>query len=77
MFLIAEITDKNNAARIRRELKKQGFGYVDSRREWVRNCMTLRGVRLDLPKARSIEGAKIMRRTVEEMHRIIDAHVAA
>lgn len=77
MFLIAEITDKTNAPRIRRELKKQGFGYVDSRREWSKNCMTLRGVRIDLPKARAIEGAKIMRRTVEEMHRIIDAHVAA
>lgn len=77
MFLIAEITDKTNAPRIRRELKKLGFGYVDARREWVKNCMTLRGVRLDLPKARAIEGAKITRRTTEEMHRIINAHVAA
>lgn len=77
MFLIAEITDKDNAPRIRRELKKLGFGYNDTRREWVKNCMTLRGVRLDLPKARAIEGVKITRRTVEEMHRIINADVAA
>lgn len=77
MFLIAEITDKNNAAKIRRELKKHGFSYNDTRREWSKNCMTLRGVRLDLPKARAIEGAKITRRTTEEMHRIINAHAAA
>lgn len=77
MFLIAEITDKNNAAKVRRELKKLGFSYNDTRREWVKNTMTLRGVRLDLPKARAIEGAKITRRTTEEMHRIINAHVAA
>lgn len=77
MFLIAEITDKANAPRIRRELKKLGFSYNDTRREWVKNCMTLRGARIDLPKARAIEGAKITRRTVEEMHRIINAHVAA
>lgn len=77
MFLIAEITDKTNAAKVRRELKKLRFSYNDTRREWVKNCMTLRGVRLDLPKARAIEGAKITRRTTEEMHRIINAHVAA
>lgn len=36
MFLIAEITDKNNAAKVRRELKKLGFSYNDTRREWVK-----------------------------------------
>ena len=77
MFLIAEITDKNNAARIRRELKKHGFSYNENRREWSKNCMTLRGVRFALPAARAIDGVNITKRTVEEMHSIINAHVSA
>lgn len=75
MFLIATITDKAQAPRIRRELKAQGFGYVRARGEWVKNCMTLRGTRLDLPRARSIDGADIQLRTVEEMHAIINTYV--
>ena len=76
MFLIATITDKTNAPRIRRQLKAQGFGYNRTRGEWVKNCMTLRGVRLDLPKARSIDGVTIELRSGEEMHAIINAAIA-
>ena len=76
MFLIATITNKTQAPRIRRQLKAQGFGYNRARREWVKNCMTLRGTRLDLPRARAIEGATIEMRTGEEMHAIINATIA-
>lgn len=76
MFLIATITSKAQAPRIRRQLKAQGFGYVRARGEWVKNCMTLRGARIDLPKARTIDGATIKMRTGEEMHAIINAAVA-
>lgn len=75
MFLIATITDKAQAPRVRRQLKAQGFGYNRTRGEWVKNCMTLRGTRLDLPRARSIDGADIQLRTVEEMHAIINTYV--
>lgn len=75
MFLIATITDTTNAPRIRRQLKAQGFGYNRARREWVKNCMTLRGTRLDLPRARAIDGAHIKLRTGEEMHAIINSDV--
>lgn len=75
MFLIATITNKTQAPRIRRQLKAQGFGYVRARGEWVKNCMTLRGVRLDLPKARTIDGATIQLRSGEEMHAIINAYM--
>lgn len=76
MFLIATITDKGQAPRIRRQLKAQGFGYVRARGEWVKNCMTLRGVRLDLPRARAVDGATIQLRSGEEMHAIINDAVA-
>lgn len=76
MFLIATITNTSNAPRIRRQLKAQGFGYVRARGEWVKNCMTLRGTRLDLPKARAIDGADIQIRSGEEMHAIINAATA-
>ncbi|OFT29153.1 hypothetical protein HMPREF3170_06885 [Corynebacterium sp. HMSC08D02] len=75
MFLIATITDKTHAPRIRRQLKKQGFSYVAVRREWVKNCMTIRGARLDLPSARTIDGAEIALRSVDEMHTIIENRV--
>ncbi|WP_411708621.1 hypothetical protein [Corynebacterium sp. LaCa116] len=76
MFLIATITDKTQAPRIRRQLKAQGFGYNHTRGEWVKNCMTLRGARIDLPKARTIDGADIQLRSGEEMHAIINATIA-
>lgn len=76
MFLIATITDKAQAPRIRRQLKAQGFGYNRTRGEWVKNCMTLRGTRLDLPGARAIDGVDIQLRTGDEMHAIINAAVA-
>ncbi|OFN33595.1 hypothetical protein [Corynebacterium sp. HMSC072A04] len=76
MFLIATITNKAHAPRIRRQLKAQGFGYVRARGEWVKNCMTLRGVRIDLPKAHTIDGADIQLRSGEEMHAIINAAIA-
>ena len=76
MFLIATITNISNAPSIRRQLKAQGFGYNRARREWVKNCMTLRGTRLDLPQARSIDGVTIQLRSVEDMHTIINAAVA-
>lgn len=76
MFLIATITNKAQSPRIRRQLKAQGFGYVRARGEWVKNCMTLRGTRLDLPKARTIDGADIQLRSGEEMHAIINAAIA-
>lgn len=76
MFLIATITDTTNAPRIRRQLKAQGFGYNRTRHEWVKNCMTLRGTRLDLPRARSIDGVTIQLRSGEDMHAIINAAVA-
>lgn len=76
MFLIATITNKTQAPRIRRQLKAQGFGYNRARGEWVKNCMTLRGTRLDLPKARTIDGATIQLRSGEEMHAIINAAIA-
>ena len=76
MFLIAHITSKAQAPRIRRQLKAQGFGYNRTRGEWVKNCMTLRGTRLDLPKARAIDGADIQLRGGEEMHAIINAAIA-
>lgn len=75
MFLIATITDKAQAPRVRRQLKAQGFGYVRARSEWVKNCMTLRGTRLDLPRARAIDGATIELRSGEEMHAIINAYI--
>ena len=75
MFLIANITDKAQAPRIRRQLKAQGFGYNRARSEWTKNCMTLRGVRLDLPRARTIDGATVEMRTGEEMHAIINAYI--
>lgn len=75
MFLIATITNKAQAPRIRRQLKAQGFGYNRTRREWVKNCMTLRGARLDLPRARTIDGATIEMRTGEEMHAIINTAI--
>lgn len=75
MFLIATITDKTHAPRIRRQLKKQGFSYVAVRREWVKNCMTIRGARLDLPSARTIDGAEITLRSVDEMHTIIENRI--
>ena len=76
MFLIANITDTTNAPRIRRQLKAQGFGYNRTRHEWVKNCMTLRGTRLDLPRARAIDGVTVQLRTGDEMHAIINAAVA-
>ena len=76
MFLIANITNKTLAPRIRRQLKTHGFGYNRTRGEWVKNCMTLRGVRLDLPKARAIDGADIQLRSGEEMYAIINAAIA-
>ncbi|MCG7247445.1 hypothetical protein MHK03_05830 [Corynebacterium simulans] len=76
MFLIATITDKTNAPRISRQLKAQDFSYNRTRGEWVKNCMTLRGVRLDLPRTRAIDGAHIELRSVEEMHAIINAAIA-
>lgn len=76
MFLIATITNKAQAPRIRRQLKAQGFGYNRTRGEWVKNCMTMRGVRLDLPRARAIDGATIELRSGEEMHAIINAAIA-
>lgn len=75
-YIIATITDTTNAPRIRRQLKAQGFGYNRARREWVKNCMTLRGTRLDLPRARAIDGVDIQLRTGDEMHAIINAAVA-
>lgn len=75
MFMIATITDKENAPKVRRQLKKQGFSYVAVRREWVKNCMTIRGARLDLPAARTIDGAEIVLRTVDEMHTIIEKRI--
>ena len=38
--------------------------------------MTMRGVRLDLPRARAIDGATIELRSGEEMHAIINAAIA-
>lgn len=76
MFLIANITNKAQAPRIRRQLKAQGFGYNRTRGEWVKNCMTMRGVHLDLPRVRAIDGATIELRSGEEMHAIINAAIA-
>lgn len=75
MFMIATITDKGNAPKVRRELRKQGFSYNRIRREWVKNCMTIRGARLDLPEARAIGGAEIALRTVSEMQTIIETRI--
>ena len=72
MFITATITDKANAPRIRRQLKKQGFGYTQPLGMWVKNCMTIRGARLNLPAAREIDGAEVTLRTVDEFHTIID-----
>lgn len=72
MFITATITDKANAPRIRRQLKKQGFGYTRPLGMWVKNCMSIRGARLHLPAVRSIEGAEVTLRTVDEFHAIID-----
>lgn len=72
MFMTATIADKANAPRIRRQLKKQGFGYTQPLGMWVKNCMTTRGARLHLPAVRSIEGVEIALRTVDEFHAIID-----
>lgn len=72
MFITATITDKANAPRIRRQLKKQGFGYTQPLGMWVKNCMTTRGARLHLPAVRGIEGVEIALRTVDEFHAIID-----
>ena len=73
MFITATITDKTNAPRTRRQLKKQGFGYIRPLGMWVKNCMTIRGARLYLPAAREIEGAEITLRTMDEFHALIDA----
>lgn len=75
MFMIATITDRDNAPKVRRQLKKQGFSYVAVRREWVKNCMTIRGARLDLPAARAIDGAEIALRSIDEMHAIIEKRI--
>lgn len=72
MFITATITDKPNAPRIRRQLKKQGFGYTRPLGMWVKNCMSTRGARLNLPAARSIDGAEVTLRPVDEFHAIID-----
>lgn len=75
MFMIATITDKENAPKVRRQLRKQEFSYNRIRREWVKNCMTIRGARLDLPEARTIDGAEIVLRTADEMQAIIENSV--
>ena len=76
MFFTATITDKANAPAIRRQLKRAGFSYNPFFKEWIKNPMSLRGARLDLPSVKAIAGIEYQLVPVAEHQARINADVS-